>query len=258
METENPVNQIGPHAAEVLRSERARTNPMLINSFKDAIEGSAIYLPAFIDPQDATELYECLKEELITHAGDDGLIAWSKHLKHEDPTFSKTFQKLLRKMENHFSCDAFATRLNIYRDGSDWKPFHHDSHAFHKGAGYKEDFTMGLSLGAERALEFLHVDSGAKFFFPQQSGDVFAFTSVANRLFQHGVPKASTKDMRISIIAWGKRRSLTTLNSSLAEREAAPEKTPHYLCGCGCRNPKKLLKKTVTAKPKIKKKSRLQ
>jgi hypothetical protein len=32
-------------------------------------------------------------------------------------------------------------RLNFYRDGKDWKPFHHDSHAY-GGNGKKEDFTM--------------------------------------------------------------------------------------------------------------------
>eukprot|EP01059_Diplonema_ambulator_P037182 TRINITY_DN9691_c0_g1_i1.p1 TRINITY_DN9691_c0_g1~~TRINITY_DN9691_c0_g1_i1.p1 ORF type:complete len:303 (+),score=57.32 TRINITY_DN9691_c0_g1_i1:542-1450(+) len=257
---ENVMNQVGPYAAEVLKSERARTNPGLVTGFKEAIEGSAIYLPGFLDPQDAEGAFEGIKGELEAFAGGEGMVAWSKHQKCEDPGFSESFKRVVKRMEDHFSCDAFATRLNIYRDGSDWKPFHHDSHAYHEGAGDKEDFTMGLSLGATRALEFLHVDTTSKFSFPQQSGDVFAFTSVANRLFQHGVPRSTTSDMRISIIAWGRRRQLTTLNSSLAEREANPNRAvPQYLCQCGCRAPRKIIKKPVNpAKAKTKKKSRLQ
>ena len=44
--------------------------------------------------------------------------------------------------------DVFASRLNFYRDGTDWKPFHHDSHAYDHRTGIKEDFTMGASFGA--------------------------------------------------------------------------------------------------------------
>jgi hypothetical protein len=36
---------------------------------------------------------------------------------------------------------VWRARLNFYRDGKDWKPFHHDSHAY-GGNGKKEDFTM--------------------------------------------------------------------------------------------------------------------
>ena len=54
----------------------------------------------------------------------------SKHLKHENPTFSPTFSLILEKVSDYFSVDIYATRMNFYRDGSDWKPFHHDSHAY--------------------------------------------------------------------------------------------------------------------------------
>ena len=78
--------------------------------------------------------------------------------------------------------EVFATRLNFYRDGADWKPFHHDSHAF--ANGQKEDFTMGASFGAARDLAFLHEPSGQRFSFPQNNGDVFAFNSNANAAFE--------------------------------------------------------------------------
>ncbi|KAJ9457290.1 hypothetical protein DIPPA_10823 [Diplonema papillatum] len=271
----DPPNQVGQYAADVLKSERARTESTILASCKDAIQGSAIYLPAWLDAADAkggiagiiAELKEHVKQtegREVESLEDTGLVAWSKHLKHEDPTFSPSFRALVKKLEKHFDCDAFATRLNVYRDGSDWKPMHHDSHAFHKGAGNREDFTMGLSLGCTRALEFQHVDSGLKFGFPQKSGDVFAFSSVANKLFQHGIPKGGPQDsLRVSIIAWGRRRQLTTRNSSVSERENEPRRAVAApLCECGCRDVKKpaALRETEpnAAKGKAKKKSRLQ
>jgi hypothetical protein len=82
----------------------------------------------------------------------------------------------------------------------------------------KEDFTMGASFGATRELVFMHPKSGGQqFSFPQKNGDVFAFDSVVNQRFQHGVPRAASSSTapapRFSIIAWGRRRSLTARNA---------------------------------------------
>ena len=62
---------------------------------------------------------------------------------------------------------------------------------------------------------FLHEPSGQTFTFPQNNGDVFAFTSEVNKRFKHGVPKAAKSgqsDPRFSIIAWGRRRSVNSRN----------------------------------------------
>ncbi len=146
---------------------------------------------------------------------------WSKHLKQENPEFSETFRTVVERMASYFDVDVYATRLNFYRDGSDWKPYHHDSHAF--GAnGRKEDFTMGASFGAQRALSFLHEPSASSFEFPQKNGDVFAFSSEVNAAMQHGVPRLSGHEQfvanpRFSVIAWGRRRSLNPRNSAASE-----------------------------------------
>lgn len=143
-----------------------------------------------------------------------GLVKWSKHLKHEDPDFSETFMDICKQISDYFDMDIFAKRLNYYRDGKDWKPFHHDSHAYAKGKG-KEDFTVGASFGSERQLEFLHEPSGAVMAFPQRNGDIFAFDTDVNAKFKHGVPKAVRGGPRISIICWGRRRTLNLRNSSV-------------------------------------------
>ena len=76
---------------------------------------------------------------------------------------------------------------------------------------------MGASFGAERELAFEHVESGARFSFPQHNGDVFAFDAAVNARFQHGVPKgtsATASGPRFSIIAWGRRVLLTPRNGA--------------------------------------------
>eukprot|EP00754_Rhynchopus_humris_P007304 Rhum_TRINITY_DN13406_c0_g1::Rhum_TRINITY_DN13406_c0_g1_i1::g.59898::m.59898 len=243
-------NQIGIYAADMMRSERMRAEGAgLSSAVKSAIEGNAVYLPSFLGEAEAHEAMTQIIEELMEHVReveqrdvtsleDTGLVAWSKHCKHEDPSFSKTFAKVVARMEKHFDTSAFATRLNVYRDGTDWKPLHHDSHAYHHGAGSKEDFTMGLSFGCKRDLEFMHVASETKFMFPQASGDCFAFTSVANKEFMHGVPKdPRASGLRLSIIAWGRRNKLTPRNSTPADRDQDPDRAAGDVppCDCGCR-----------------------
>ncbi len=130
-----------------------------------------------------------------------------------------TLNKIVRALAVYFDIDVFATRLNFYADNSAWKPFHHDSHAYAKSAGAAEDFTVGVSLGSERELVFKHVESGQQFSFPQRNGDLFAFDSAVNKRFQHGVPRARERIVgpRFSIIAWGRRRTLSHRNAGLSE-----------------------------------------
>ena len=191
--------------------------------------GNAVYIERFHCEENDYETLERLANDLDRNAKEEeeeGMINWSKHLKQENPEFSETFRTIVERMAEYFDVDVFATRLNFYRDGSDWKPYHHDSHAF--GAnGHKEDFTMGASFGAPRALSFLHEPSASSFEFPQKNGDVFAFSSEVNAAMKHGVPQLSGQEQfennpRFSVIAWGRRRSLNARNSSVS---SSSEKT---------------------------------
>merc|ERR1712000_530215 len=130
-------------------------------------------------------------------------------------------------LESYFDCEIFATRLNFYADNSAWKPFHKDSHAYAKG-GIKEDFTIGLSLGATRALVFKHAEGEQQFSFPQANGDVFAFDTKVNDKFLHGVPKAKERVVgpRFSIIAWGRRRTLNERNAGVSDVGVARDPFP--------------------------------
>ena len=148
------------------------------------------------------------------------MIKWSKHLRHDNPNYSKTFNEIIDKMSDYFDVEVYHTRLNFYKDNSDWKPLHHDSHAYGNKAK-REDFTMGASFGFERELLIKHDESGEEFRFPQKNGDIFAFTNIVNQKFMHGVPKSTKPNVgpRFSIIAWGRRKTLNKKNSNNNEKE---------------------------------------
>eukprot|EP00300_Choanocystis_sp_HF-7_P008156 c15752_g1_i4.p1 GENE.c15752_g1_i4~~c15752_g1_i4.p1 ORF type:complete len:233 (+),score=42.43 c15752_g1_i4:27-701(+) len=194
-------NQIAAFTSKAFKSEVLMTSSSLQADLDKALKGHCIYLPSFFCGPKDFDLLQQLTQDIAAQEGE-GMVNWSQHLKHENPTFSPTFQRIIARLEEYFDVEVLATRLNFYRNGLDWKPFHHDSHAYSNGK--REDFTMGASFGASRELVFLHEETGAQFGFPQNNGDVFAFTSTANRMFKHGVPKASNTAIgpRFSIIAW--------------------------------------------------------
>merc|ERR1712091_259680 len=205
-------NRVREYARKSLgRSDAARGDARLAADMEAVLGGGAVYLKEFLCSVGDAGLMLALLRDL--QAQGRGMVDWSQHLKFENPDFSATFLGIIERLSAHFSVEVFATRLNFYRDGSDWKPFHHDSHAYGAG-GVKEDFTMGASFGAERALAFLHEPSGVGFEFPQANGDIFAFTSEVNKALKHGVPRGRRTDIgpRFSIIAWGRRHTINERN----------------------------------------------
>ena len=209
------------HAANILRSEAARMDGQLLNDFSSLLRGNAVYIHNFISDEKDMRLYDQLKAELVASTGAKmvgagGLIDWSKHQVFDNPTdISQTFNDVIDMLAEYFDLDVYATRLNYYRDGTQWKPQHHDSHAY-GGRALREDFTVGLTLGAERSLLFVHEASQREFNFPQLNGDCFAFTGEVNQLFTHGVPRVHTPiGDRFSIIAWGRRRTLNESNGGV-------------------------------------------
>ena len=231
-ETGDGGNMAGAFARKALRDEFSKSDGTLMSDFESVLSGECIYLPEFHCPANDFSLLAGLARDMEAHGaeGGEGMINWSKHLKHENPEFSRTFKKIVRELSAYFDVEIYATRLNFYRDGTDWKPFHHDSHAY-GGREQREDFTMGASFGAPRELAFLHEPSGSQFSFPQRNGDVFAFTTEVNKRFKHGVPKstrgATAPQPRFSIIAWGRRRSLNPRNGGTVacggERESVAQ-----------------------------------
>jgi hypothetical protein len=160
-----------------------------------------LYAPHYICGKDDFTLFDKLRNEMTE------TIAWSKHMKIENPD-GETMKYVVDKLAADFKIKVCKTRLNYYRDGADWKPFHHDSHIG------DENYTIGASFGAERAIEFTKHElnagpidaTGKKFRFPQRNGDVFGFDSTVNSNWAHGVPiMKSDVGERFSIIVWGVR-----------------------------------------------------
>lgn len=207
------------YASQVIRSEASRINGSLMSDFGALLAGNAVYIRNFLCDAKDRCLYDQLKQELVSATGaqmtaDGGLIEWSKHQVFENPSsLSATFNIIIEMLAEYFDLDVYATRLNYYRDGTQWKPQHHDSHAYGNRAE-REDFTAGITLGSDRSLLFVHVESGEEFSFPQNNGDCFAFTNEVNQLFTHGVPRANSAQVgdRFSIIAWGRRNSINERN----------------------------------------------
>lgn len=181
---------------------KAKSNFELVSSLNvdvyDILLHGCFYYPKLIVSKD--NLFQKLKEDF----SKDNLINWSKHYKIENPESSELFNLLVNKLAAYFNINVLATRLNYYTE-NDYKPFHHDSHAFSNGL--KEDITIGLSIGDTRSLNFKHVETGNIFYFPQYNGDVFCFDHKTNIKFQHGIApvKVKNKSERFSIIMWGKK-----------------------------------------------------
>eukprot|EP00392_Amoebophrya_sp_AT5.2_P005492 g5501.t1 len=136
------------------------------------------------------------------------------------PTYRKLVQFLVRKFE---ISGPLRSIINFYQKGDNRLGFHKDR--YYATAEVEVNFTVGLSLGATRNLEFISNEeysrqqaaghgaamAGGLFSFPQANGDIFAFSKYVNNNYRHGVPTGtgegggeSTKG-RISVVVWGER-----------------------------------------------------
>lgn len=136
--------------------------------------------------------------------GDSHLIAndrveWKKHC--------PTFHFVLSRIRDYFSMDIRATRLNWYRNSSEWKPFHHDAAAVKEEKAKQSNLTVAVSFGLEREAAFEHADTKTVISMPQPNGSVYVFARDINVLWRHGIlqmpPDKRKEEGRISLIAWG-------------------------------------------------------
>jgi hypothetical protein len=202
----NDNNKISKYASNMLKSEFNKFgNAKLIDDYKKLLENGCVYIPNYYCNKNNLSIFSQLKDEIKSQDP----INWSKHMKYENPTFSKTFNEIVDKLSIDFKIDISQTRLNYYRDHNDWKPFHHDSHAY---GNKEENYTLGVSFGGTRVMEFIQDDIEEtnklkeKFSFPQHNGDIFGFNKEVNQKFMHGIPKGENGcGERFSIIVWGKK-----------------------------------------------------
>lgn len=162
---------------------------------KELKHDDIVIVPEFFCAEDDWSMYYKLVEEMRAlqaegKGKDTAWIPWHEgcHLVTKGPDESPTFKNVLKSAAEYFGIKlkSVGTRFNWYRDGKDWKPFHHDSAAFNPHRARNQNITVGLSFGDERELAFLHVDSGARYYFPQCNGAMFSFGRDVNINFKHG------------------------------------------------------------------------
>lgn len=118
-----------------------------------------------------------------------------------------TFHMVLDRIRDYFEMDIKATRLNWYRDSTEWKPFHHDAAAIKPDKAKTQNMTVAVSFGMERDAAFEHAKTKTVISMPQPNGTIYTFGKDVNILWRHGIPQIPPEEYsdqgRISIIAWG-------------------------------------------------------
>ena len=149
------------------------------------------------------EMKQCQSEEVwkLWH-GDTHWIA-DDHRKWK--SMCPTFTIVVDKLQHYFRMDVKATRLNWYRDTSEWKPFHHDAAAVDEKKAKTQNMTIGISFGATRDVTFEHATTKTTVTIPLSNGITYGFGSQVNLNWRHGIPqeKEVKNEGRISIILWG-------------------------------------------------------
>jgi len=175
-------------------------------------ERDILLVPNLFNDFKENEIYNLLKNELQKIPNDQLFKLWhgdthyiaddSKRWKNEIPTFNL----VINRIKQFFNMDVKATRLNLYQDTSQWKPFHFDAAAVKPDKADKQNFTIGVSFGICRDAAFER-DTPDKtvISFPIKDGQIYAFSKQTNILWRHGIlqelPKIDSE--RISIICWG-------------------------------------------------------
>ncbi len=122
-----------------------------------------------------------------------------------------TFGMVIDRIREYFGMRIEATRLNWYRDETDWKPFHFDAAAVDEAKSRIQNFTVAVSFGGTREAAFEDADNAPHnrrvISMPQPNGTVYCFSKDINIHWRHGILQKPEMERgtegRFSIIAWG-------------------------------------------------------
>lgn len=169
----------------------------------------------FCDENDLTIYHKLLQE--IKDSGLEPDKLWKlwhgdTHLIVDDKkvwkNYCPTFNMVINKIKEYFNMDIQATRFNLYKDSSQWKPYHHDAAAIKPDKAKKQNITIAVSFGVEREGAFEHAKTRTNISVPLTNGSIYIFNKDVNIEWRHGIPQVHPdkkhNEGRISIIAWGK------------------------------------------------------
>lgn len=172
-----------------------------------------LIVPNLFDDYEEGFLYCALRNEIET-CGIDPTVLFK--LWHGDSHFIlddhqdwkqkvPTFVMVIKRIQDYFSLDVKATRLNLYSDTSQFKPFHFDSSAVNPEKAKVQNFTLAVSFGETRDAAFQNAKTKTVVSLPQRDSTIYAFCKDTNCTWRHGILKENEiKDSgRISIICWG-------------------------------------------------------
>lgn len=162
-------------------------------------------------------IYQNLLDEMSNNVSEDVWVPWhgDTHVIANDKLkwkkYCPTFNRVLDVLCKYFEMEAKATRLNWYRDNSEWKPYHHDAAAIKADKAESQNITVAASFGAEREVAFEHAKTKTTVSIPLANGSVYSFGKDVNIIWRHGIPQLSssvqqsTKEGmgRFSVIVWG-------------------------------------------------------
>lgn len=165
-----------------------------------------------------------LFNSLLNEVNEDTFKKWhlDSHLIADDKTnwkiYSPTFNIIIDRLCDYFKMIPSATRLNYYKDASDWKPYHHDAAALKPEKASNQNITVGASFGFTREISFesthKNINDRLIFNFPLNDCTIYAFGNDVNINFRHGIPQVeqetfnNNKYERISVIIWGNSQYL--------------------------------------------------
>jgi hypothetical protein len=192
-------------------------NNGLSNTYNSIItERDVIVVPNFLQEEYEGQLYDKLLKEIAESGinednlwklwhGDTHLIADDNlNWKNKVPTF----EYIIKRIESYFNMDIKSTRFNLYKDSSDWKPFHHDAAAVKEHIAKIQNFTVGVSLGATRNIAFENAKTKTTISIVLPNCYAYGFAKDVNIMWKHGIPQVhpdkAHDNGRISIIAWGR------------------------------------------------------
>lgn len=185
----------------------------------------------FCAGEDLDVYYQLLKEMRETQAEGGARADWvswhgGAHLLTKAPEGSLTYNNALDRVRECFAVEnnnEQGMRFNWYRDGSDWKPFHHDSAAFNPQRAAQQNCSIGMSFGSTRELAFRHAKTKELIYIPMTNGMLFYFGRDVNIRWQHAINALPSEDQdgkgRISVVLWG-------LCTKTFEEEGSPAMLP--------------------------------
>jgi len=136
--------------------------------------------------------------------GDSHLIADDKLNGGKWKENCPRFVNLINTITRIFGMKVTSTRINEYRNGDDWKPYHHDAAAIKEHMKKIQNITVSVSFGATRSVAFQNAKNLSSLSIPLMDGTIYSFGQRVNIEYKHGILKEeSSVGPRISVILWG-------------------------------------------------------